>query len=51
MNIIISKKKKSKKSKWLSEEGLQIAKSKKQGREGKIYSTKRRVPKNSIERK
>ena len=46
---IISKKKKYKKSKWLSEEALQIAKkrSEKQVRKGKIYPTECRVPENS----
>ena len=45
----IPKKKKCKKAKWLSEEALQIAvkRSKKQGREGKIYTFECRVPKNS----
>ena len=33
----ISKKKKCKKAKWLSEEGLQIAESKRQRRKGKIF--------------
>ena len=51
----IPKKKKCKKSKWLSEEGLQIAEKKgkgseKQRRKGKIYSFECRVPKNSKER-
>ena len=48
----ISKKKKCKKAKWLSEEGLQIAvkKSEKQRRQGKIYPFECRVPKNSKER-
>ena len=49
---IIPKKKKCKKAKWLSEEGLQIAvkKSEKQRRQGKIYPFECRVPKNSKER-
>ena len=50
----ISKKKKCKKAKWLSEEALQIAekkkRSKKQRRKGKIYPFECRVPKNSKER-
>ena len=48
----IPKKKKCKKSKWLSEEALQIAekKSKRLRRKGKIYSFECRVPKNSKER-
>ena len=48
----ISKKKKCKKAKWLSEEALQIAmkRSKKQRRKGKIYPFECRVPKNSEER-
>ena len=48
----IPKKKKCKKAKWLSEEGLQIAvkKSEKQRRQGKIYPFECRVPKNSKER-
>ena len=48
----IPKKKKCKKAKWLSEEGLQIAvkKSEKQRRQGKIYPFECRVPKNSNER-
>jgi len=49
----IPKKKISKKAKWLSEEALQIAeeKRKKQGRKRKVYPTKRRFPKNSMERR
>ena len=45
----IPEKKKCKKAKWLSEEALQIAvkRSKKQRREGKIYTFECRVPKNS----
>ena len=47
----IPKKNKCKKTKWLSEEALQIAvkrrEAKKQRRKGKIYPFKRRVPKNS----
>ena len=48
----IPKKKKCKKSKWLSEKALQIAekRSAKQMRKGKIYSSECRVPKNSKER-
>ena len=53
-NKTIPKKKKSKESKWLSEEALQIAKEKKrcekQGKKGKEYPTKCRFPKNSTER-
>ena len=47
----ISKKKKCKKAKWLSEEALQIAvkrrEAKGKGEKGKIYPFKCRVPKNS----
>ena len=48
----ISKKKKCKKAKWLSEETLQIAvkRSEKQRRRGKTYPFECRVPKNSKER-
>ena len=49
----IPKKKKCKKAKWLSEEGLKIAvkrKVKKQRRKGQIYPFECRVPKNSKER-
>ena len=48
----ISKKKKCKKAKWLSEEALQIAekRSEKQGRKARVYPTKRRFPKKSTER-
>ena len=50
----ISKKKKCKKARWLSEEALQIAekkkRSKKQRRKGKMYPLECRVPKNSKER-
>ena len=50
----ISKKKKCKKARWLSEEALQIAekkkRSKKQRRKGKIYPFECRVPKSSKER-
>ena len=49
----ISKKKKCKKAKWLSEEALQITvkrREQKQRRKGKIYPTECRVPKNSKER-
>ena len=49
---IISKKKKCKKAKWLSEETLQIAekRSKRERRKGKLYPFEHRVPKNSKER-
>ena len=54
MTKTISKKKKCKKEKWLSEEALQIAEKrrevKKQGKKGKIYPTEYRVPENSKER-
>ena len=52
----IPKKKKCKKTKWLSEEALHIAvkrreaKKKKKTRKGKIYPSECRVPKNSKER-
>ena len=50
----ILKEKKCKKTKWLSEEALQIAvkkkRSKRQRRKGKIYPSNCRVPKNSKER-
>ena len=50
----ILKKKKCKKTKWLSEEALQIAEEKKRSekkrRKGKIYPFECRVPKNSKER-
>ena len=48
----IPKKKKCKKSKWLSEEALQIAvkRSERQMRKGKIYPFECSVPKNSKER-
>ena len=49
----ISKKKKCKKAKWLSDEALQIAMNRRearQGRKGKIYPFECRVPKNSKER-
>ena len=48
----IPKKKKCKKTKWLSEEALQIAekRSERQSRKGKIYPFEGRVPKNSKER-
>ena len=48
----ISKKKKCKKAKWLSEEALQIAVKRKKAkrRKGKIYPFEFRVPKNSKER-
>ena len=52
VNKTIPKEKKSKKAKWLFEEALQIAeeRSEKQGRKGKVRTTKCRVPKNSKER-
>ena len=48
----ILNKKKCKKTKWLSEEALHIAKkrSKRQRRKGKIYPSECRVPKNSKDR-
>ena len=49
----ITKKKKCKKAKWLSEKDLQITEKKrceKQRRKGKIYPFECRVPKNSKER-
>ena len=48
----IPKKKKCKKAKWLSEEGLQIAekRSERQRKKGKIHPPQYRVPKNSKER-
>ena len=50
----IPKKKKCKKTKWLSEEDLQIAEKRKEakgkGEKEKIYPFERRVPKNSKER-
>ena len=50
----IPKKKKCKKAKWLSEEGLQIAVKRREvkgkGEKGKIYPFECRVPKNSKER-
>ena len=48
----ISKKKKCKKAKWLSEEALQIAvkRSERQRRKGKIYPFECRISKNSKER-
>ena len=50
----IPKKKKCKKTKWLSEEALRIAvgrkETKKQRRKGKIYPFEWRVPENSKER-
>ena len=50
----IPKKKKCKKAKWLSEEALQIAEKRREGKgkgkKGKLYPTKCRVPKNSKER-
>ena len=52
MTNIIPKKKKCKKTKWLSEEVLQIAKkrSRRQRRKGKIHPLECRVPQNSKER-
>ena len=51
---MISRKKKGKKAKWLTEEALQIAKkrrgSERQRRKGKIYPSECRVPKSSKER-
>ena len=49
----IPMKKKCKKAKWLSEEGLQIAEKRREARQrrkGKIYTFECRVPKNSKER-
>ena len=50
----IPKKKKCKKAKWLSEEALQTAEKRREGkrqrRKGKIYPCECRVPKNSKER-
>ena len=50
----ISKKKKCKKAKWLSEEGLQIAEKRREAKDkrekGKIYPTECRVPNNRKER-
>ena len=48
----ITKEKKCKKAKWLSEEALQIAEksSERQKRKGKIYPFECRVPKNTKER-
>ena len=50
----IPKKKNCKKSKWLSEEALQIAEKrrevKRKRRKGKIYPSEYKVPKNSQER-
>ena len=48
----ITKKKKCKKAKWLSEKALQIAekRSKRQRKKGKIHSFESRVPKNCKER-
>ena len=52
VNKTIPKKRKSKKTKWLSDEALQIAKerSKKQVRKQKICPTKHIFPNNSTER-
>ena len=46
----ILRKKKCKKSKWLSEEVLQIAMKREAKRKGKIYPFECRVPENSKER-
>ena len=48
----IPRKNKHKEAKWLSEESLQIAekRSKRQRRQGKIYPSECRVPKNSKDR-
>ena len=49
----ISKKKKCKKAKWLSEEALQIAVKRREAKgkgEKKVYPSEYRVPKNSKER-
>ena len=50
--VIIPKKKKCKRPKWLSEGGLQIAekRSKRQRRKGNIHAFECKVPKNSNER-
>ena len=53
LNKTIPKEKKSKTTKWLSEEVLEVAeeqRSKKQGRKGKVHPTKCRVLENSKER-
>ena len=52
VNKTITKKKKSKKAEWLSEEALQIAEEKdeKQGRKGKVNLNKHCVPENSKQR-
>ena len=50
---IIPKRKKNKKTKWLSEEALEIEEKGREGKEkekGKIYTFECRVPKNSKER-
>ena len=50
----IPKKKKCKNAKWLSDEALQIAEKRREGKgkgeKGKLYPTECRVPKNSKER-
>ena len=48
----IPKKKKGKKTKWLSEEALQIAEKRREAkrRKGKLYPSECRIPKNSKER-
>ena len=50
----ISKKKKCKKAKWLSEEALEIAEKRREakgkGKKGKIYLSECKVPKSSKER-
>ena len=45
----ITKKKKCKKAKWLSEEALQIAVKRRKRKKGKIYPFEYKVPKNSKE--
>ena len=48
----IPKKKKGKKTKWLSEKALQIAEKRREAkrRKGKLYPSECRIPKNSKER-
>ena len=51
MNRTIPKKKKNKRTKWLSEKALQqLKKEKQKGRKGKVYPNKCRFPKNNMER-
>ena len=51
VNKTVSKKKKCKKAKWLSEEALQIAEKRREAKsKGKMYPFESRVPKNSKER-